>query len=220
MAQLLQWEGDLCELRLDSSAFRYFSETAYVPSRKVLLRGLNRTLIRHVQGFTLVTLVHRDLIPQLQLDGSEGDFNPIICSSVSFDGDTMHKLKQDFVQKPENDFRQMILLIHFSVLSGITGVLPHQLTRTIRRFRSVAKYLRWGLGIWSLVSLFLSLLQIVIMGKPSWGALLWAILSFLSFWLRRKAPYVVRWVLACCIKWKLQIVRCKWKLQTRSVGMA
>jgi len=213
MAQFLQWEGDLCELRLDSSAVRYFSETAYVPSRKDLLRGFNRTLIRHVQGFTLVTLIHRDLVPQLRLDGSGGDFDPMICSSVSFDGDTMHKLKQDFVRKLENDFRQMVLLIHFSVLSGITGVLPHQLTRTIRRFRSVAKYLRWGLWIWSLVSLLLSLIQIFIMRKPSW-ALFWALLSFLSFLLGRIAPYLVRWVLVCCIKWKLQTVRDKWKLQT------
>lgn len=203
MAQLLQWEGDLCELRLDSSAIRYFSETAYGTSRINLLRGFSRTLIRHIQGFTLVTLIHRDLIPQLQVDGSWGDFNPIICSSVSFDGDTMHKVKHDFVRKLENDFRQRILLIHFSVLSGITGVLPHQLTRTIRRFRRVANDLR--LGLWVVSSI-----QIVTIGKLS-SALLWPFLSFLLGW---SAPFMVRWFLGYCIKWKLQTIRDKWKLQT------
>jgi hypothetical protein len=154
MAQLLQWEGDLCELRLDSAAVRYFLGAAYSPSKIDFLRGSNLALIRYAQGLTLVTLVHRDLIPQLRLDGSRGDFGPMICSSVSFDGDTVHKLKQDFVRKLEIEFRQMVLLIHFSVLNGIIGALPRGFTRNIRLFRGVAKCVRWGLWMFSMYQLF------------------------------------------------------------------
>jgi hypothetical protein len=78
----------------------------------------------------------------------------MICSSVSFDGDTMHKLKQDFVRKLEIEFRQMVLLIHFSVLNGIIGALPSGLTRNIRLFRGVAKCVRWGLWVFSMYQLF------------------------------------------------------------------
>jgi hypothetical protein len=154
MAQLLQWDGDLCELRLDSAAMRYLSEAACCPLKLDIPRGSNLALIRYAQGLTLVTLVHRDLIPQLRLDGSCGDFEPVICSSVSFDGDTMHKLRQDFVRKLEIEFRQLVLRIHFLVLNGIIGALPRGLTRNIRLFRGVAKGVRWGLWMFSGYQLF------------------------------------------------------------------
>jgi hypothetical protein len=154
MAQLLQWDGDLCELRLDSAAMRYLSEAACCPLKLDIPRGSNLALIRYAQGLTLVTLVHRDLIPQLRLDGSCGDFEPVICSSVSFDGDTMHKLRQDFVRKLEIEFRQLVLRIHFLVLNGIIEALPRGLTRNIRLFRGVAKGVRWGLWMFSGYQLF------------------------------------------------------------------
>jgi hypothetical protein len=216
MAQLLQWEGDLCELRLDSAAVRYFLGAAYSPSKIDILRGSNLALIRYVQGLTLVTLVHRDLIPQLRLDGSRGDFGPMICSSVSFDGDTMHKLKQDFVRKLEIEFRQMVLLIYFSVLNGIVGALPRGLTRNIRLFRGVAKGVRWGLWMFSGYQLFtIGAWHPSHSSQVPLSSLLQSVVLFLVGCI---APLGARRLLGFYIKSKLQSARKAWHEEVRVKG--
>jgi hypothetical protein len=216
IAELLQWEGDLCELRLDSAAVRYFLGAAYSPSKIDILRGSNLALIGYAQGLTLVTLVHRDLIPQLRLDGSRGDFGPMICSSVSFDGDTMHKLKQDFVRKLEIEFRQMVLLIHFSVLNGIIGALPRGLTRNIRLFRGVAKGVRWGLWVFSGYQLFTI---------GAWHSShssqdpLWSLIQFvLVLLVGCIAPWGARRLLGFYIKSNLQSARKAWHKEVIDKG--
>lgn len=200
--KLLKWDGDLCELRLDSSAVSYLSRTVSGTSRINLLRGFNRTLVCHVQGFTLLTLVHRDLTPWWQPDDSREVFTPILCSSVSFDGDTMHRLKHDFLRKTDVELRQTLLLIHFSVLSGIIGALSCELMRAIRFSGRAASGIR--LGLW-----MLSAMQFVVIGGLS-RVLLW---PFLLFLLGCAFPFLVRWILACCIKWQLKKIWNKWQLQ-------
>jgi hypothetical protein len=205
MAQLLQWDGDLCELRLDSAAMRYLSEAACCPLKLDIPRGSNLALIRYAQGLTLVTLVHRDLIPQLRLDGSCGDFEPVICSSVSFDGDTMHKLRQDFVRKLEIEFRQLVLRIHFLVLNGIIEALPRGLTRNIRLFRGVAKAVRWGLWVFSGYQLFT-----IGAWHSSHSSLdsLWSLIQFVVvFLLGCIAPWGARRLLGFYIKSNLESAR-------------
>jgi hypothetical protein len=208
MAEPLQWEGDLCELRLDSAAVRYLSEVARCPPRLDILHGSNLAVIRYVQGLTLVTLVYRDLIPQLRFDGSGGDFEPVVCSSVSFDGDTMHKLRQDFVRKLEIEFRQLVLRIHFLVLNGIIEALPRGLTRNIRLFRGVAKGVRWGFWVFSGYQLFTI---------GAWHSshssqdFLWSFIqSVMVFLLGCIAPWGARRLLGFYIKSKLQSVRKAW----------
>jgi hypothetical protein len=205
MAELLKWEGDLCELRLDSAAVRYFLGAAYSPSKIDILRGSNRAVICYVQGLTLVTLAHRDLIPQLRFDGSGGDFEPVICSSVSFDGDTMHKLRQDFVRKLEIEFRQLVLRIHFLVLNGIIEALPRGLTRNIRLFRGVAKAVRWGLWVFSGYQLFT-----IGAWHSSHSSLdpLWSLIQFVVvFLLGCIAPWGARRLLGFYIKSNLESAR-------------
>jgi hypothetical protein len=205
MAQLLQWDGDLCELRLDSAAMRYLSEAACCPLKLDIPRGSNLALIRYAQGLTLVTLVHRDLIPQLRLDGSCGDFEPVICSSVSFDGDTMHKLRQDFVRKLEIEFRQLVLLIHFLVLNGIIGALPRGLTRNIRLFRGVAKGVRWGLWMFSGYQLFtIGAWHSSHSSQDRLWSLIQFVVLFLLGWI---APWGARRLLGFYIKSNLQSAR-------------
>jgi hypothetical protein len=205
MAQLLQWDGDLCELRLDSAAMRYLSEAACCPLKLDIPRGSNLALIRYAQGLTLVTLVHRDLIPQLRLDGSCGDFEPVICSSVSFDGDTMHKLRQDFVRKLEIEFRQLVLRIHFLVLNGIIGALPRGLTRNIRLFRGVAKGVRWGLWMFSGYQLFtIGAWHSSHSSQDRLWSLIQFVVLFLLGWI---APWGARRLLGFYIKSNLQSAR-------------
>jgi hypothetical protein len=216
MAEFLQWEGNLCELRLDSAAMRYLSDVACCPSKLDILRGSNLALIRYVQGLTLVTLAHRDLIPQLRFDGSGGDFEPVICSSVSFDGDTMHKLRQDFVRKLEIEFRQLVLRIHFLVLNGIIEALPRGLTRNIRLFRGVAKGVRWGLWVFSGYQLFTI---------GAWHSShssqdpLWSLIQFvLVFLLGCIAPWGARRLLGFYIKSNLQSARKAWHKEVIDKG--
>jgi hypothetical protein len=205
MAQLLQWDGDLCELRLDSAAMRYLSEAACCPLKLDIPRGSNLALIRYAQGLTLVTLVHRDLIPQLRLDGSCGDFEPVICSSVSFDGDTMHKLRQDFVRKLEIEFRQLVLRIHFLVLNGIIEALPRGLTRNIRLFRGVAKGVRWGLWMFSGYQLFtIGAWHSSHSSQDRLWSLIQFVVLFLLGWI---APWGARRLLGFYIKSNLQSAR-------------
>jgi len=216
LSNWLRWEGDLCELRLDSSAVRFFTEQESKISNGDFLRGSNRTLLRYVQGLTLVTLVHTDLIPRLGSHESGADFVPMICSSVSFDADTMHKLRHDFVQEAEIEIRQVIMLIHFRVLNGITKGLPSELTRSIRFFRGLGSVLRWGL--WSI-----SVYQMTSIGgwKPSHSSQdsIWTILPhvfcaliqpFLLLSVGWLAPYALLRLLGHCIKAKLQVARKSW----------
>jgi hypothetical protein len=206
MAEWLTWEGERCELRLNSSAVRYFTGPAYGTSRKGFLRRSNRSFIRYVQGLTLVTLIHRDLIPRLRLDGSGGDYYPMISSSVSFDGDTMHKLKQDFVQQSEIEFRQMALLIHFSVLNGITEALPRELTQSIRHVRRLATWSQRTLWVVSLFQFYfgVSSARHHVSQDPLQAihsALFRPLFFLLLSWI---APFVVRWLLVFCVKLRIQ----------------
>jgi len=221
MAERLTWEGDRCELRLDPSAVRCFSESSYDISRMDFLCGSSLTLLRCVQGITLVTLIHRDLVPQLRLDRSDGDYDPMISSSVSFDGDTMHKLKQDFVRNLEIELRQKVLSIHFSVLNGITGALPRGLTRDIRNLGVVATGVRWGLVVLSLITTpFWTCQPSQCSHDPFWSFLrvLWAIIQPLLWLVACKAPIVVRWLVGRYIKSKLHSVRKVWQEEVSVKG--
>jgi hypothetical protein len=216
ISEWLKWNDGLGLLKLNSSALRCFSEAAPNSWRNDFLRGANRTLITHVQGLTLVTLIHRDLLHHLRADVygaslnmKDGeDFYPILCSSVAFDGDTMHQLNRNFVRGQEHEFRELILLVHFFVLNGIIEALPRGLTQSIRNFAKGARYFRWG--SWSMSSA-----TAVSTIWPSWHPSLLlqcpGFLTLIGLLLGCMAPFLLRRVLDMCLKRKLDNLRKLWQ---------
>lgn len=215
ISEWLQWNDDLGLLKLNSSALRCFSEAAPNSRRNDFLRGANRTLITHVQGLTLETHIHRDLLHHLGTDVNgaslnmkdDEDFCPILRSSVAFDGDTMHQLHRSFVRGEDHEFRDIIMMVHFFVLKGIIGALPRGLTQSIRNFTKVAPYFRfgfWSMGSFTAVStIWPSLNPFLLLTCHGFLSFILGLLGFMT-------PFLLRRLLNMVFKWKIDHLRKLW----------
>lgn len=231
MPQWLQWDQDRAELRLDASALASLNQTQDLSSTDGFTRKLNYTLIHSSEGFSLVTLMHKALLPwhpasdvesHSERDfqpGMDKDFVPMLASSVSFGGDSMHRLHRDFVNMPDQDLRERVVAIHFHVLESIVSSLPRVISRRIQRFRAMVKQSRLFSLLLSVATLLPSLPLPWLRSHQLTGATDSPVIALIPLLIWIVMPWLAHQGLRIDMRYKARSLQNRWKREANQRGV-
>lgn len=231
MPKWLRWNQDQAELRLDASALESLKQAKGLTTIDDFTRNLNYTLISSSQGFSLVTLMHKALLPwpPASEDGSHSDRNsqpgrvdpfvPMLASTISFGGDSMNQLHRDFVNKLDEELRETVIAIHFQILASIVSALPRVLTRRVLRVKAFIKHSRLLSLVLSGAFGFPSLTRPWLGSHLPAGSKCSPIIALILLLIWRFMPWLIHQGVKLYIRSKVGSIQSRWKQDANLGGV-